>query len=118
VSFGAAQRYKDTSGKEMCAIVKPLDPPVFPRGATAISYGVHLRPRVVKAASAQIVAPAGQELRREPCNAFTLIERGFSQTLLGSTLSRLDGKPLVAGKYTLRVTVDGQSAEFPFEIGR
>lgn len=119
VSFGQAQRYKDTSGKEMCSIVHVLpDPPVFPRGTTAVSYGVHLQPRAVKQASAQVVVPAGQELRRQPCSAFTPIERGFSQTLLGSTLSRVDGKPLVPGKYTLRVTADGRSAEFTFEIGR
>ena len=119
VSFGTAQRYKDTSGKEMCAIVTPLaDPPVFPRGAAEISYGVHLQARAVKQAAAQLVTPADQELRRLPCNIFMPVQGGFSQTQLGSTISRVDKKPLRPGKYTLRITVDGRSAEIPFEIAK
>jgi hypothetical protein len=118
VSFGKAQRYKDTSGKEMCAIVEPVaDPPVFARGVTEISYGVYLQPRVVKSASTQIVAPGGQgDLRREPCNVFTLVPGGFSQTQLGSTISRADRKPLLPGTYALRIAVDGQLSEVPFAI--
>jgi hypothetical protein len=118
VSFGKAQRYKDTSGKEMCAIVEPVaDPPVFARGVTEISYGVYLQPRVVKSASTQIVAPGGQgDLRREPCNVFTLVPGGFSQTQLGGTISRADRKPLLPGTYTLRIAVDGQLSEVPFAI--
>jgi hypothetical protein len=120
VSFGKAQRYKDISGKEMCAISEPLpDPPVFARGVTEVSYGVHLRPRSVKSASTQIVAPGSQgELHRAPCHVFTPVPGGFSQTQLGSTISRVDKKPLLSGTYTLRITVDGQSAEIQFAIGR
>ena len=118
VSFGTAQHYKDASGKEMCGIVKPLsDPPVFERGVTEISYGVELQPRVVKSASTQVIAPAEQGyLQRTPCNQFALVQGGFSQTLLGSTLSRLDKKPLQSGSYTLRITVDGQTADIPFTV--
>jgi hypothetical protein len=118
VSFGTAQRYTDASGKEMCAIVPSLaDPPVFPRGVTEISYGVQLQPRTVKVASARIVAPSGQgELHGVMCHAFSLITGGFSQTQLGSTISRVDKAPLKSGAYTLRVTVDGQTADVRFKI--
>ena len=118
VSFGTAQRYKDAAGKEMCGIVKPLsEPPVFERGVTEISYGVELQPRVVKSASTQVIAPAEQGyLQRLPCNQFALVQGGFSQTLLGSTLARLDKKPLQSGSYTLRINVDGQTADIPFTV--
>jgi hypothetical protein len=118
VSFGKAQRYKDVSGKEMCSIAQPLaDPPAFERGVTEISYGVHLQPRSVKSASARVVAPAPQEgLQGAPCNVFTLVKGGFSQTQLGSTLSRLDKGPLQPGRYLLRIAVDGQTADVPFAI--
>ena len=116
VSFGQAQRY-DAGGKEFCAIVKPLPTPVvFDRGVTEISYAVELEPRTVKSAAARVVAPAGQELRASGCNAFTPIKGGFSQTQLGSTLSRVDKAPLRSGQYTLRITVDGQIAEVAFTI--
>ena len=116
VSFGQAQRY-DASGKEFCAIVKPLPAPaVFDRGVTEISYAVELAPLTVKSASARVVAPAGQELRAAGCNAFTPVKGGFSQTQLGSTLSRVDKAPLRSGQYTLRMTVDGQTAEVAFTI--
>ena len=46
----------------------------------------------MKSASARVVAPAGQELRADGCNAFTPIKGGFSQTQLGSThLARRQG---------------------------
>jgi hypothetical protein len=116
VSFGQAQRYTG-AGKEMCAIVKPLPiPAVFERGVTEVSYAVELEAQVVQRASARVVAPAGQELRAAGCNAFTPIKGGFSQTQLGSTLSRADKAPLRSGQYTLRITVDGQVAEVAFTI--
>jgi hypothetical protein len=116
VSFGQAQRYTG-AGKEMCAIVKPLpSPAVFASGVTEISYAVELEPQVVTSASARVIAPAGQELRAAGCNAFTPVKGGFSQTQLGSTLSRVDKAPLRSGQYTLRVTVDGQTAEVGFTI--
>jgi hypothetical protein len=118
VSFGQAQRYSGP-GKEMCAIVRPLpSPAVFERGATEISYAVELEPRVVKSASARVIAPAGQELRAVPCNVFMPIKGGFTQTQLGNTLSRADKAPLRSGQYILRITVDGQTIQIPFEIGR
>lgn len=118
VSFGQAQRYGG-AGKELCAIVQPLpSPAVFERGVTEVSYAVELEPRVVKSASARVVAPAGQELRTAGCNAYTPIKGGFSQTQLGSSISRLDGAPLRSGQYTLRISVDGQTVELPFVIGR
>ena len=116
VSFGQAQRYSG-AGKEMCAIVRPLPSPVaFERGVTELSYAVELEPRVVKSASARVVAPSGQELIAAGCNVFTPIKGGFSQTQLGNTLSRVDKKPLVSGQYTLRITADGQTVEVPFNI--
>jgi hypothetical protein len=116
VSFGQAQRYSG-AGKEMCAIVEPVPRPVaFERGVTEISYAVELEPRSVKSAAARVVAPAGQELRAAACNMFTPIKGGFSQTQLGSTISRVDKAPLRSGQYTLRITVDGQTAEVPFSI--
>jgi hypothetical protein len=116
VSFGQAQRY-DANGKEFCAIVKPLPTPaVFERGVTEISYAVELQPQVVKSAAARVIAPAGQELRATGCNAYTPVKGGFSQTQLGSTLSRADKAPLRSGQYTLRITVDGQTAEVVFTI--
>lgn len=117
VSFGRAQRYKDISGKEMCAIVQPLaDPPAFERGVTEISYAVHLQPRTVKSASTRVVAPAHRELQGLPCHVFTLVKGGFSQTQLGSTLFRLDKAPLQSGSYLLRITIDGRTADVPFAI--
>ena len=116
VTFGQAQRYKGT-GKEMCAILKPLpSPPIFESGATEITYAVELEARTVKSAAARVVAPAGQELVAAACNSFTPIKGGFSQTQLGSTLSRADKEPLRPGQYLLRITVDGQTAEVPFRI--
>ena len=116
VSFGQAQRYTG-AGKEMCAIVKPLpNPAVFERGVTEISYAVQLEAQVVQSASARVIAPAGQVLRAAGCNAFMPIKGGFSQTQLGSTLTRVDKAPLRSGQYTLRVTVDGQTAEVAFTI--
>jgi hypothetical protein len=117
VSFGKAQRYKDAAGKEMCAIVEPAaTPPSFNRGVTEISYGVALQPRTVKSAAARVIAPAGQELRSVPCNVFTPVPGGFSQTQLGSTISRVDKQPLVSGVYRLRIIVDGQTAEITFAV--
>ena len=116
VSFGQAQRYQG-AGKEMCAIVQPLpSPAVFERGVTEISYAVALEAGTVKSASARVVAPADQELRAVPCNIFTPIKGGFSQTQLGSSISRIDNAPLRSGQYTLRITVDGQTASVPFTI--
>ena len=116
VTFGQAQRYKGP-GKEMCAIVQPLPrPPVFQRGITEISYAVELEPRVVKSASARVIAPAGQELHAAGCNVFTPVKGGFSQTQVGNTLTRIDKAPLLPGRYTLRITVDGQTAEVPFTV--
>ena len=116
VWFGQAQRYSG-SGKEMCTIVKPLPRPfAFENGVTEITYAVELEPQIVKSAAARVIAPAGQELRSHACNIFTPIKGGFSQTQLGSTLSRADTAPLVSGRYTLRITVDGQTVEVPFTI--
>lgn len=116
VSFGQAQRYGG-AGKELCAIVRPLPAPVvFARGVTEISYAIELEPRVVKSASARVVAPAGQELRAAGCNGFTPIKGGFSQTQLGSSISRVDKAALRSGRYALSITVDGQTAEVPFVI--
>jgi len=116
VSFGQAQRYKGP-GKEMCAIVQPLPrPAAFERGVTEISYAVELEPQVVKSASARVIAPAGQELHAVGCNVFMPVKGGFSQTQLGNTLSRIDKAPLLPGRYTLRITVDGQTAEVAFTI--
>ena len=118
VWLGQAQRYKGGS-KEMCTIVEPLPRPVvFERGVTEISFAVELEPQTVKSAAARVVAPTGQDLRSATCNMFTPIKGGFSQTQLGSTLSRADKAPLVSGQYTLRITVDGQTVEIPFSIGR
>jgi hypothetical protein len=116
VSFGQAQRYQG-AGKEMCAIVQPLSSPAaFERGVMEISYAVALEAGTVKSTSARVVAPAGQELRAVPCNIFTPIKGGFSQTQLGSSISRTDNAPLRSGQYTLRITVDGQTASVPFTI--
>lgn len=116
ISFGQAQRYKG-AGKEMCTIVQQLPAPVvFDRGVSQISYAVMLEPRAVKSAAARIIAPAGQELRAVACNVFTPIKGGFSQTQLGSTISRVDKQPLVSGAYRLQITVDGQTAEIRFSI--
>jgi len=118
VSFGTAQRYKDTGGKDMCGIAQPLaDPPVFGRDVLELSYGVQLEPGAVKSASTQVIAPAEQGyLQRTPCNSFAPVKGGFSQTLLGSTIARLDKKPMQSGAYILRITVDGQTADVPFTI--
>lgn len=116
VWLGQAQRYKG-AGKEMCTIAKPLPRPyAFESGVTEMSYAVELEPQTVTSAAARVIAPAGQELRSMACNMFTPIKGGFSQTQLGSTLSRADKAPLVSGRYTLRITVDGQTVEVPFTI--
>ncbi len=118
ISFGQAQRYEG-AGKQLCAIVQPLPrPAVFERGVTEISYAVELEPRIVKSAAARVVAPAGQELQAAGCNAFLPIKGGFSQTQLGSSISRADKAPLLPGRYSLRITVDGQVAEIPFTVAR
>ena len=117
VFFGRGERFKDAAGKEMCSIVNPLsEPAVFERGVTEISYGIALTPHVVKQASARVIAPGAQELRVVSCNIFTPVKGGFSQTQLGSTISRTDNRPLAPGAYRLRITVDGQTAEIPFSV--
>ena len=115
VAFGTAHRYYGP-GKEMCVVVYPMPSGIFERGVTEISYAVELAPQIVKSAAARVVAPAGQEIHAVGCNVFMPIKGGFTQTQLGSTLSRVDKAPLRPGQYTLRITVDGQTAEVPFSI--
>jgi hypothetical protein len=115
VSFGTAHRYFGP-GKEMCVVVYPLPSAAFERGITELTYAVELEPKMVKRASAQVVGNSPDRLQSVPCNVFTPIPGGFSQTQLGSTISRVDKAPLASGQYTLRITVDGQSADVPFSI--
>jgi hypothetical protein len=115
VAFGTAHRYYGP-GKEMCVVVYPMPGGVFERGVTEISYAVELEPQTVKSAAARVIAPGGQEIRAAACNVFMPIKGGFTQTQLGSTLSRVDKGSLRPGEYTLRITVDGQTAEVPFSI--
>jgi hypothetical protein len=88
----------------------------FERGVTEISYGVVLQPRVVKSAATRVTSPAGQQLQNVGCNIFTPVTGGYSQTQLGSTISRRDGAPLRSGTYTLQITVDGQVIDVPFSV--
>ncbi len=117
VLFGVARRTTNSSGTETCRIPQPLAAPAtFERGVNEITYAVELQ-LTVKSASAQLVAPPGQgALTAVPCNVFTLVPRGFSQTQIGNTVSRADKKPLASGTYKVRVTIDGQSAEIPFTV--
>jgi hypothetical protein len=115
VSFGTAHRYFGP-GKEMCVVVYPLPSAVFQRGITELTYAVELEPKMVKRASAQVIGSSPDQLRSVPCNVFTPISGGFSQTQIGSTISRVDKGPLAPGQYTLRIMVDGQSADVPFSI--
>jgi hypothetical protein len=115
VSFGTAHRYFGP-GKEMCVVVYPSPTAVFKRGITELTYAVELEPKAVKQASAHVVGDAPQPLRSVPCNVFTPVPGGFSQTQIGSTIFRIDKGPLAPGQYTLRITVDGQSADVPFSI--
>jgi len=115
VAFGTAHRYYGP-GKEMCVVVYPRPGGVFERGITEISYAVELEPQTVKSAAARVIAPAGQEIHAVACNVFMPIKGGFTQTQLGSTLSRVDKAPLRPGQYVLRITVDGQTADVPFRI--
>jgi len=115
VAFGTAHRYFGP-GKEMCVIVFPLPSAVFDRGTTELSYAVELEPRTVKKASAHVIGDAPQPLRSVACNVFTPVPGGFSQTQIGSTISRTDKAPLAPGQYTLRIVVDGQAADVPFSV--
>lgn len=115
VTFGTAHRYYGP-GKEMCVVVYPVPGGVFEHGVTELSYAVELEPQTVTSASARVIAPAGQELRAVACNVFMPIKGGFTQTQLGNTISRVDTAPLRSGRYTLRITVDGQTAVVPFTI--
>ncbi len=115
VSFGTAHRYFGP-GKEMCVIVFPLPGAAFERGTTELSYAVELEPRTVKKASAQVVGATPQSLRSVACNVFTPVPGGFSQTQIGNTISRIDKAPLASGQYTLRIVVDGQTADVPFHV--
>jgi hypothetical protein len=115
VTFGTAHRYYGP-GKEMCVVAYPMPGGVFERGVAEISYAVELEPLIVKQAAARVTARSPQPLRSVPCNVFTPVRGGFSQTQLGSTISRIDKAPLESGTYTLRIEVDGQIAEVPFII--
>ena len=115
VSFGTAHRYFGP-GKEMCAIVYPLPSAMFERGITELSYAVELEAQTVKKASAQLIGDTPQPLRSVPCNVFTPVRGGFSQTQIGNTISRTDKGPLASGVYKLRITVDGQTVDVPFSI--
>ncbi len=115
VAFGTAHRYYGP-GKETCVIVFPLPGAVFERGITELSYAVELEPRTVKRASASVIGDSPQPLRAVACNVFTPVPGGFSQTQLGNTISRADKAALASGRYTLRISVDGQTADVPFSI--
>ena len=115
VSFGTAHRYFGP-GKESCVVVYPLPSAVFERGITELTYAVELEAKAVKQASATIMGVPAQPLRSVPCNVFTPIPGGFSQTQIGNTISRADKGPLASGQYTLRIVVDGQTADIPFTI--
>jgi hypothetical protein len=115
VAFGTAHRYFGP-GKEMCVITYPVPSAVFARGVTELSYAVELEPQTVTRASAQVIGEAPQPLRAVPCNVFTPIRGGFSQTQIGNTISRTDKAPLAPGGYTLRISVDGHSTDLPFTI--
>lgn len=115
VLFGTAHRYYGP-GKEMCVIVYPLPSAVFERGTTELSFAVELEAQTVKKASAQVTGSTPQTLRSVPCNVFTPIRGGFSQTQIGSTISRIDNAPLASGEYRVRIVVDGATAEVPFSI--
>ena len=115
VSFGTAHRYIGP-GKEACVIVYPLPNAVFDRGITELTYAVELEPMTVKKASAQLVTNTEQPLMSVPCNVFTPVRGGFSQTQIGNTISRQDQAPLASGRYTLRINVDGQTVDVPFSI--
>lgn len=115
VSFGTAHRYFGP-GKEMCVITYPMPGAVFERGITELSYAVELEPRTVTKASAQVIGQTPQPLRAVPCNVFTPMPGGFSQTQIGNTISRTDRAPLASGAYKLRISVDGQTADVPFTI--
>jgi len=115
VSFGTAHRYYGP-GKEMCVIVFPMPNGVFERWITELSYAVELEVQTVKKASAQVIGDSPQQLRSVPCNVYTPIRGGFSQTQIGSTISRIDKKPLAPGRYTLRIVVDGQTADVGFRV--
>ncbi len=115
VAFGTAHRYYGP-GKEMCVITFPMPSAIFEHGITELSYAVELEPRTVKKASASIVGELPQPLRSVPCNVFLPVRGGFSQTQIGSTISRADKAPLARGRYTLRIAVDGQTADIPFTI--
>lgn len=118
ISFGVAHRVTNSAGTETCRIPEPLPTPAaFERGVAEITYAVELEPKVVKTAAAQMTAPSAQgALTATPCNVFTLVSGGFSQTQLGNTVSRVDKKPLASGTYKVRITVDGQTAEVPFSV--
>ena len=115
VAFGTAHRYFGP-GKESCVIVYPLPSAVFDRGVTELTYAVELEPMTVKKAAAQLMTDSQQPLTSVPCNVFTPVRGGFSQTQIGNTISRTDKAPLASGRYTLRITVDGQTADVPFSI--
>ena len=115
VAFGTAHRYFGP-GKEMCAIAYPLPSAVFDAGITELSYAVELEAKTVKQAAVQVIGDSAQQLRSVPCNVWTPVRGGFSQTQIGNTISRIDKAPLAPGQYKLRIVVDGQTAEVPFSI--
>jgi hypothetical protein len=115
VAFGTAHRYFGP-GKEMCSITYPLPGAVFAAGIAELSYAVELEPVTVKQASVQVIGDTAQPLRSVPCNVWTPVRGGFSQTQIGNTISRIDKAPLASGQYKLRITVDGQTVEVPFSI--
>jgi MFS family permease len=115
VSFGTAHRYFGP-GKEMCVIVYPLPSAAFEKGVTELTYAVELEPQTVKQAAAHVVGDSPQALRSLACNVFTPVRGGFSQTQIGNTISRIDKAPLAPGRYTLHITVDGQTADVPFSV--
>ena len=116
VSFGTAVRTRNAAGTESCRITKPLSSPVIFDRPTEITYTVELEPKGVKSAQAQLVAPAAQALAAVPCNVFTLVTGGFSQTQVGNTVSRADRKPFLPGVYSVHLTIDGRSADVAFTI--
>ena len=102
----------------MRIIASVEDPAVIGKILAHLEHRMQVREVPANAAAANRPrGPPGQgEFQRVPCHAFTPVAGGFSQTQLGSTLSRLDKAPLSSGTYFVRITIDGQTADVPFAV--
>lgn len=116
VAFGARYETQAYGGGRSCTIKEPLtEPPAFPAGTTEITFLVKVDPDI--SLDVSVIGDLGsRDMKGEGCDAYQVVFGAMRQTQYGRTISRLDGKPLQAGVFKLRLEIGAKQYDVPFEI--